>query len=73
MSTTIKTASENQMDQIRRYAKKNKIYHVIIKKDEVYHITIYGLTQSESEKFIKNFIKTNHLTKAPQGPDPSVA
>ena len=54
MSTAIRTSSEKQMNQIRRFTKKNNNY---------YTITLFGLTISESEKFIKDFIKTNHLTK----------
>ena len=66
MNTTIRTTSENQMTQIRHFVKKNKIQNSITKEDGVYIITLSGLTQSESEKFIKNFIKTNHLTKVQQ-------
>ena len=57
MSTTIRTTSEKQMDQIRRFAKKNKIYNTI---------TLFGLTSSEMEKFIKAFTQANHLTKVQQ-------
>ena len=67
MSTTIRTSLEKQMDQIRRFAKKNKNYCTITQENEVYAIII-GLTISETEKFIKNFIKTNHLTKVQQEP-----
>ena len=68
MNTTIKTASEKQFTQIRRFVKKNKIHNTITFENGVYIITLFGLTQSESEKFIKNFIKTNHLTKMQQEP-----
>ena len=68
MSTTIKTTSEKQMDQIHRFTKKNKIYSSITHENGVYTITISGLTSSETEKFIKAFIKANHLTKAQQEP-----
>ena len=68
MSTTIRTTSEKQMNQIRRFVKKNKISNTITQQNGVYQITLFGLTQSESEKFIKNFIKTNHLTKVQQEP-----
>ena len=68
MSTTIRTTSEKQMNQIRRFVEKNKISNTINQQNEVYQITLFGLTQFESEKFIKNFIKTNHLTKVQQEP-----
>ena len=68
MSTTIKTTSEKQMDQIRRFVKKNKIYNTITLENGVYTITLFGLTCSESEKFIKSFTKANHLTKVQQEP-----
>ena len=63
MSTTIRTTSEKQMNQIRRFVKQNKIHNTITLENGVYQITFSGLTSSETEKFIKNFIKTNHLTK----------
>ena len=68
MSTTIRTTSEKQMNQIRRFTKKNNNYCTITNRNGLYIITLFGLTQSESEKFIKNFIKTNHLTKMQQEP-----
>ena len=68
MSTTIKTTSEKQMDQIRRFVKKNRIQHSITLENGIFTISLFGLTQSESEKFIKNFIKTNHLIKVQQEP-----
>ena len=68
MNTTIKTTSENQMNQIRRFVKKNKIYSTITQENGVYNITLLGLTSSETEKFLKDFIKTNHLTKVQQEP-----
>ena len=68
MNTTIKTTSEKQFKQIRRFVKKNKIYSSITQENGVYTITIFGLTSSETEKFIKSFTKTNHLTKVQQEP-----
>jgi hypothetical protein len=73
MSTTIKTSSEKQMDQIRRFTKKNKTYYTITLENGIYTITLFGLTISESEKFIKDFIKINHLTKMQQKPQTLVA
>ena len=73
MSTTIRTTSETQMDQIRRFAKKNKTYYTITQENGVYTITLSGLTSSETEKFIKAFTKANHLIKAQQEPQASAA
>ncbi len=66
MNTTIKTASEKQFNQIRRFVKKNKIHNTITEENGLYIITIFGLKPKELEKFIKDFIKTNHLTKVQQ-------
>ena len=66
MSTTIRTTSEKQMTQIRRFVKKNNNYCTSTQENGVYIITLFGLTNSESEKFIKNFIKINHLAKVQQ-------
>ena len=66
MNTTIKTSSEKQFTQIRRFVKKNKIYNTITEENGLYIITLFGLKPKELEKFIKDFIKTNHLTKVQQ-------
>ena len=66
MNTTIKTSSEKQFTQIHRFVKKNKIYNTITKENGLYIITLFGLKPKDLEKFIKNFIKTNHLTKVQQ-------
>ena len=68
MNTTFKTSSENQLDQIRRYVKKNNIYNTITEEKGIYTMKLFGLKPKELEKFIKNFIKTNHLTKMQQEP-----
>ena len=66
MNTTIKTSSETQTTQIRRFIKKNKVHNTITEKNGLYIITLFGLKPKELEKFIKDFIKTNHLTKVQQ-------
>ena len=66
MNTTIKTTSEKQFAQIRRFVKKNKIHNTITEENGLYIITLFGLKPKELEKFIKDFIKTNHLTKVQQ-------
>ena len=66
MNTTIKTTSEKQFTQIRRSIKKNKIYNTITKENGLYIITLFGLNPKDLEKFIKDFIKTNHLKKVQQ-------
>ena len=69
MNTTIKTSSKKQLDQIRRFVKKNKIYNTLTEENGLYIITLFGLKPKELEKFIKDFIKTNPLTKVqPQEP-----
>ena len=66
MNTTIKTSSEKQFTQIRRFVKKNKIYNTSPEENGLYIITLFGLNPKELDKFIKDFIKTNHLTKVQQ-------
>ena len=66
MNTTIKTSSEKQFTQIRRFVKRNKIYNTITEENGLYIITLFGLKTKELEKFIKDFIKTNHLKKVQQ-------
>ena len=66
MNTTIKTASEKQFTQIRRFVKKNKIHNTSTEENGLYIITLFGLKPKELEKFIKDFIKANHLTKVQQ-------
>ena len=66
MNTTIKTSSKKQFEQIRRFVKRNNIYNTITEENDLYIITLFGLKPKELEKFIKDFIKTNHLTKVQQ-------
>ena len=66
MNTTIKTSSKKQLDQIRRFVKKNNIYNTITEEDNLYIIKLFGLKASEIEKFIKDFTKANNLTKVQQ-------
>ena len=66
MNTTIKTSSEKQFTQIRRFVKKNKIYNTITEENGLYIITLFGLKPKDFEKFIKDIIKTNHLKKVQQ-------
>lgn len=66
MNTTIKTNSPMQFTQIRRFVKKNKIHNTITEEKGLYIITLFGLNPKELEKFIKDFIKTNPLTKVQQ-------
>lgn len=66
MNTTIKTSSEKQFTQIRRFVKKNKIHNTSTEENGLYIITLFGLKPKDLEKFIKDFIKTNHLTKVQQ-------
>ncbi len=66
MNTNIKPSSEKQFTQIRRFIKKNKIHNTSTEENGLYIITLFGLKPKELEKFIKDFIKTNHLTKVQQ-------
>ncbi|MBO7617186.1 MAG: hypothetical protein J6T22_08275 [Bacteroidales bacterium] len=66
MNTIIKTTSEKQFTQIRRFVKKNKIYHTLTEENGLYSIKLFGLKPKEIEKFIKDFTKANHLTKVQQ-------
>ena len=66
MNTTIKTSSEKQFTQIRRFVKKNKIHNTSTEENGLYIITLFGLNPKDLEKFIKDFIKTNHLKKVQQ-------
>lgn len=66
MNTTIKTSSKKQLDQIRRFVKKNNIYNTITEENNLYIIKLFGLKASEIEKFIKDFTKANNLTKVQQ-------
>ena len=66
MNTTIKTSSEKQFTQIRRFVKRNNIFNTITEENNLYTIRLFGLKPKELEKFIKDFIKTNHLTKVQQ-------
>ena len=66
MNTTIKTNSEKQLNQIRRFVKKNNIYNTISEENGLNTIKLFGLKALEIEKFIKDFTKANHLAKVQQ-------
>ena len=66
MNTTIKTSSEKQFTQNRRFIKNNKIYNTITEDNGLYIIKLFGLKPKELEKFIKDFTNANHLTKVQQ-------
>lgn len=66
MNTTIKTSSKKQLDQIRRFVKRNNIYNTITEENNLYIIKLFGLKDSEIEKFIKDFTKANNLVKVQQ-------
>lgn len=66
MNTTIKTSSKKQFEQIRRFVKKNNIFNTITEENGLYSIKLFSLKPKEIEKFIKDFTKTNHLTKVQQ-------
>ena len=66
MNTTIKTSSEKQFNQIRRFVKRNNIYNTITEENNLYIIKLFGLKSKEIEKFIKDFTKANNLTKVQQ-------
>ena len=66
MNTTIKTSSEKQFTQIRRFVKRNNIFNTITEENNLYTIKLFGLKPKEIEKFIKDFTKANHLTKVQQ-------
>lgn len=66
MNTTIKTSSKKQLDQIRRFVKRNNIYNTITEENNLYTIKLFGLKPKEIEKFIKEFTKANNLTKVKQ-------
>ena len=64
MNITIKTSSEKQFTQIRRFVKRNKIYNTITEENGLYIITLFGLKPKELDKFIKDFIKTTTSPKS---------
>ena len=66
MNTTIKTSSEKQLNQIRRFVKRKNIYNTITEENNLYTIKLFSLRVSEIEKFIKDFTKANHLAKVQQ-------
>ena len=68
MKTTFESSSEKQIEKIRRFAKKNNIYYTISEQEEVYSITLSGLTLKEIEKFLKGLKKALNLKPVSQKP-----
>ena len=63
MATTIKTSSGNHFKKYLTYFKNQKVYFTSSIKNEVYAITIYGLTSLQTNSLIQRFTKHFRLTK----------
>jgi hypothetical protein len=68
MNTTFKSSSEKQIEKIRLFAKKNNIYFITSEQEEVYSITLSGLTLKEIEKFLKGLKKALNLKPVSKRP-----
>ena len=63
MTTTIRTSSKNHFKKYLTYFKNQKVYFTSSIKNEVYAITIYGLTSLQTNSLIQRFTKHFRLIK----------
>ena len=66
--TTITTSSENLFSKIKKYLKNKRVYFTSSFHNEVYALTIFDLSDSETTSLIQKMTKHLHLTPRQQEP-----
>lgn len=63
MTTTIKTTSKNLFSKIQKYLNNKRLYFTPSINNEVYTLTIFDLSSSQTNSLIQKMTKHFHLTK----------
>jgi len=63
MTTTIKTTSKNLFSKIQKYLNNKRLYFTRSINNEVYTLTIFDLSSSQTNSLIQKMTKHFHLTK----------
>lgn len=66
--TTISTSSENLFSKIQKYLKNKRVHFTSSLSNEVYALTIFDLSDSETTSLIKKMTKHLHLIPRQQEP-----
>ena len=66
--TTISTSSENLFSKIQKYLKNKRVRFTSSLSNEVYTLTIFDLSDSETTTLIQKMTKNFHLTPRQQEP-----
>ena len=66
--TTITTSSENLFSEIKKYLKNKRVCFTSSFHKEVYALTIFDLSESETTSLIKKMTKHLHLIPRQQEP-----
>lgn len=63
MTTTIKTSSKNYFSKIQKYLNNKRLFFTPSINNEVYTLTIFDLSSSQTNSLIQKMTKHFHLTK----------
>ena len=68
MSTTIKTTSKNYFTRIQKYLTNKRVFFTPSINNEVYTLTIFDLSSSQTTSLIQKLTKHFHLSPNQQEP-----
>ena len=66
MSTTIKTTSELHLHKIQNYLKNKKIFFASAIDKELFSVTLFNLSSSQTNELIHKMTRHFHLTSVSQ-------
>ena len=62
MTTTIKTSSKNYLNKIQKYLNNKRLFFTPSINNEVYSLTIFDLSSSQTNTLIQKMTKHFHLS-----------
>ena len=68
MTTTIKTSSKNYLNKIQKYLNNKRLFFTPSINNEVYSLTIFDLSSSQTNTLIQKMTKHFHLLPNQQEP-----
>lgn len=61
-TTTIRTSSKNQFTKIQKYLKNKRAVFTSCVENQLFSLTLFGLTSDETDLLIQRMTKHFHLT-----------
>ena len=62
MATTIRTSSKNYFNKIQKYLNNKRLFFTSSLNDEIYTLTIFDLSSSQTTSLIQKLTKHFHLS-----------